>query len=108
MKMQAYQNFYVPQAQPIATHLGRQIFLLRVVIDGLDRGLWLHWHDPVHRGRKAAVKYGQVVSPNGSLDEALQLAYQTIEATVELETLPETMPSNLLSFPTIAGLAKAS
>lgn len=71
----------------IATHLGRQIFLNRVMTNGADRGLWLHWCDPRDQGRQGVLKYGHCIAPNQTLEDALHQVYQLIEASIELETM---------------------
>lgn len=76
----------------IATYFGRKIFLKRLVVNGVDRGLWLKWHHPRDRGRHSIVEYGQFVPSEGVLPEILYLVQTIIRETVELETMHESEP----------------
>ncbi|MBW4691621.1 MAG: hypothetical protein KME27_07600 [Lyngbya sp. HA4199-MV5] len=76
-------------SQPIHVYMGWQIFLSRVFRERTDKGMWLHWYHPADRDRSRAVRYGYFVAPDQPLEEALHAVYQSIEATVELESMEQ-------------------
>ena len=75
------------EQQPVSVYMGRRIFLSRIVQQGTDKGLWLHWCHPHDEGKKGALKYGQFIAPDQTLEDALHVVYQLIEASIELEML---------------------
>lgn len=75
--------------EPITTYLGRRIFLKRVCVHGVDKGLWLQWCHPKDEGRGSAPKYGQFLAPGQPLQDAVHLVKTVIEAAAELELQDE-------------------
>ena len=55
------------------------------MVEGVDRGVWLHWSHPHDQGSLNGVRYGHFVAPGQSLEQTLGQVHQTIEASIELE-----------------------
>ncbi|HEY9907029.1 MAG TPA: hypothetical protein V6D18_05400 [Thermosynechococcaceae cyanobacterium] len=97
-----------PSNQPIATYLGRQIFLKRVVVENVDRGVWIHWSHPQDQSSTVRLKYGHFVAPGQSLETALLSVYQTIEASIELELVNTALDHELIEPLAQRGLSPTS
>lgn len=74
-----------PRQELITVYLGRQIYLKRVFVHGVDKGLWLHWCHPQDQGKQEPVKYGHFVPSRDALPDVLMSVRAMIEATMELE-----------------------
>ncbi|MBW4474157.1 MAG: hypothetical protein KME45_27840 [Stenomitos rutilans HA7619-LM2] len=76
-------------SEPFHVYMGWQIFLSRVFRERTDKGMWLHWYHPADHDRSRAVRYGYFIAPDQTLEEALYAVYQSIEASIELESMEQ-------------------
>ncbi|MBW4520587.1 MAG: hypothetical protein KME16_12900 [Scytolyngbya sp. HA4215-MV1] len=72
--------------QLVEIYLGYQIFLKRLWVSGVDKGLWLHWCHPQDVGRKAHLIYGHFLPTRDMLPEILDRVKEMIAVTVKVES----------------------